>query len=500
MSTTFIVTNTNDSGLGSLRQAIIDANSSASSGPFDIIFDPGVVGIITLTSGQISINKSMTIHGPGARVLTVSGNNTNRAFEIGVNSINVTINKLSINNCNNISGGSISNIFISTLIINECNFYDNTSGVLGGAIDIQSGAILRLFNSTFNNNSSNVQAGAINFFEGSGIIGNCTFTNNSAAGPGGAIIINSSVLSIINCTIYGNTANQGGGISLANNATLNIGNTIVSNNTAAGDPNIFVSSGNVNSSQPNYGTNFYNNTSGFTPGASDIINPAGPNLLALGNYGGPTDTMLPNSGSPVINVGTNTVFLNAALTNPELGTSFSNYRDQRDFHRFVGTIDIGADEFGSTSVCFSGKSLILTKNIQTNEIAELPAKNVQSDLHHVFDVNTKSFIPIIYNIVTGPMTRFMRIKKDALGENKPNQDFYVTSGHNLWINNLEIKAKNIKVAKRVKVKSQNVYSICTAEKTAILVNNIDVMTWGVDEFVNYSKNNNLLWSNNHILS
>src|SRR5437899_9242072 len=58
------VTNTNDSGAGSLRQAIADANHDDT-----IDFDASVTGTITLTSGQLLVNHSVTISGPGANVL-----------------------------------------------------------------------------------------------------------------------------------------------------------------------------------------------------------------------------------------------------------------------------------------------------------------------------------------------------------------------------------------------------------------------------------------------
>jgi hypothetical protein len=75
---TFTVSNLADSGPGSLRQAVLDANAAA--GPDDITFT--VVGTITLTSGQITITDPLVIHGPGAGALTVSGNDLSRIFGV----------------------------------------------------------------------------------------------------------------------------------------------------------------------------------------------------------------------------------------------------------------------------------------------------------------------------------------------------------------------------------------------------------------------------------
>ena len=74
------VTNTDDSGVGSLRDAIAQANLAP--GPNTIDFAPGVVGTILLTSGQIRIDGPLTIVGPGRDVLAIDGNQSGRIFTI----------------------------------------------------------------------------------------------------------------------------------------------------------------------------------------------------------------------------------------------------------------------------------------------------------------------------------------------------------------------------------------------------------------------------------
>src|SRR6476660_2056215 len=74
---TITVANTNDSGAGSLRQAIADANDG------DTI-DFGVTGTITLTTGELLVDKSITIHGPGPDHLTVDGNHASGVFQVQV--------------------------------------------------------------------------------------------------------------------------------------------------------------------------------------------------------------------------------------------------------------------------------------------------------------------------------------------------------------------------------------------------------------------------------
>src|SRR5205807_9961442 len=72
---TITVINTGDSGPGSLRQALIDAGDS-----YAITF--AVTGTITLTSGELVVNKNVTVSGPGANLLTVSRASNAPSFRI----------------------------------------------------------------------------------------------------------------------------------------------------------------------------------------------------------------------------------------------------------------------------------------------------------------------------------------------------------------------------------------------------------------------------------
>ncbi len=109
----FTVTNSDDSGSGSLRQAILEANATPSADTID--FDAGLNGqTITLTSGELQITDDLTINGLGADELTVSGNNASRVFNVFDgdfdNLIDVVIDGLTISDANFSSdGGGIAN-------------------------------------------------------------------------------------------------------------------------------------------------------------------------------------------------------------------------------------------------------------------------------------------------------------------------------------------------------------------------------------------------------
>src|SRR4051794_1702757 len=77
---TLSVTSLANAGPGSLRQAVQTAN--ASIGVADLIkFAPGLHGTINLTS-EIAVTDDLTIDGPNANRLTVSGGNTTRVFHV----------------------------------------------------------------------------------------------------------------------------------------------------------------------------------------------------------------------------------------------------------------------------------------------------------------------------------------------------------------------------------------------------------------------------------
>jgi hypothetical protein len=70
---TFVVTNPGDSGAGTLRQAVLDADASA--GPHTISFALPTGSTIGLSSGQLALTgPDVTVQGPGRDALTISGN------------------------------------------------------------------------------------------------------------------------------------------------------------------------------------------------------------------------------------------------------------------------------------------------------------------------------------------------------------------------------------------------------------------------------------------
>ena len=246
---TITVTNTNDSGPGSLRQALSDAIDR------DRI-EFAVTGTIGLTSGELLVNKSVTISGPGAASLALDGNATSRVFHIGAGKT-VSILGLTLTNGNVVAVGNGCGLLNdhAVLTMDSCVVHNNYSTQLanGGGVynDGSAGsATLTILNSAITTNHAYSAGGGIYNDASNGgsatlTIANSSVSDNNAAfvsdvglsgGEGGGIYNDGGTLIIINSSASGNSAGlidpppftYGGGIS--NYGTLTITNSTINNN------------------------------------------------------------------------------------------------------------------------------------------------------------------------------------------------------------------------------------------------------------------------------
>jgi predicted outer membrane repeat protein len=229
---TFNVTNTNDAGAGSLRDAISQANTVAGADTINFtgsIFKDAVPDQITLTTGQLSITSDITIKGTGASKLSISGNNNSRVFSIA--SGNVTISGLLIiqglADAGN-SGGGILNS--GTLTLSSSTVSGNLAGIYGGGIYNIGGGTLTLNNSTVSGNTSNFGGGGI-YTSGTLTLKNSTVSGNTSK-DGGGIFNDRGTLTVNNSTVSGNTASSFGGGIFSDRGALTVNNSTVSGNTA----------------------------------------------------------------------------------------------------------------------------------------------------------------------------------------------------------------------------------------------------------------------------
>jgi hypothetical protein len=203
---TLTVTNTNDSGAGSLRAEIAAARNGDT-----IVFASSLNRqTINLTSGELVINKSLTVQGPGAGQLAISGGGLSRVLEVDyAKKENVTVSGLTLENGYAGAGGAILNS--GTLTINGCTLTGNDNkagqGQIGGAISNL--GTLTINGCTIAGSTANQGGGIYN--GGSMTISGSTLSGNSATdmGAGGAIF-NGGSTTISNSTLSGNSALMGG--------------------------------------------------------------------------------------------------------------------------------------------------------------------------------------------------------------------------------------------------------------------------------------------------
>jgi hypothetical protein len=248
LPSTLTVLNNLDSGAGSLRAAITNAKSGDT-----IVFAPSLNGhTITLTSDQLEIHKNLVIEGPGACLLTISGNGANRVFDIS-GGLTVTIAGLTVthglgkgdiqgNNSGASGGGAILNGG-STVNLASDVFSYNRALNHGGAITNGPGSVLTVVSSTFVSNQAVGQVGAA-YIEGGAIwntdnggvgatatITGCTFISNQSLGADGGSI--SGTGAVLGETSGGAIHNEGPDFLTVKNSTF-IGNQAIAGNSGDG--------------------------------------------------------------------------------------------------------------------------------------------------------------------------------------------------------------------------------------------------------------------------
>jgi hypothetical protein len=510
---TYIVTNGNNSGAGSLREVITLVNADINPVTPDINFDLSV-NFIFLQSALPIISRDVNIVGHLNKVIIRRNSfDQYRIIDINATGKNIRLENLKLENGSIINDTgccikSIGNLSVINSEITRCISATAISVIDATTITLTDTIIYNnrtQFDGIICRNSCSIDRCSIidNFYPNQAIFtpttifltvrdttfarnsGRAIFNNdvctaeiiNSTFANNGQGILNIGNMNITSTTISGNGGSfEGNGIT--NIGTVNIGNTIVAGNNDVSAPDV---SGIFNS----LGNNLIGNTVGSTGFISppDIIN-QNALLLPLGNYGGPTETMPPQFNSPAIRAG------NVALIPP--GVIY----DQRGIgfpRQSGGNVDIGSIEV--SVICYIGSSLITVKSIESGIISDIPVQNIHADKYLVYAIDINEFIPIRLNIVSGPYNEFILVNKDSLGDNVPSNDFYITSGHIVRIDRKSMKAREIPGCRKVKTELQKLYSICTDGAYYINVNNIQTLTWDYDKWINYTTGQGIAWDN-----
>lgn len=214
MAATYQVSTNTDSGAGSLRDAIAQANASV--GVADTItFAANVTGTITLTSGNLQVTDPLAIQGPGAAVLTVSG------AGIAVNAVSM--------------GGSATTMTSSRggVFSFEGPYSENSPSLQGGAMSTMAATASSISGLTISGGHA-YSGGGIHADDVDLAVDHCVVTGNSANYYGGGIWAEGDYsLTVLDSVISNNTAEVGGGLG-TNGSVLAIERSTIEGNSATG--------------------------------------------------------------------------------------------------------------------------------------------------------------------------------------------------------------------------------------------------------------------------
>ncbi len=321
-----IVSTLDDSGAGSLRQAMLDANDH---GPavHDILFAPGLTGTIGLNSKLPMPKSHLNLVGPGANLLSVRRNDAAPRFglldvfkpiQLGISGLTLSNGWDDGSNGGDNFGGAI-DANGAQLHLTAVEIAGNQAGV-GGGISLANADGL-ILNSSFALNAAKAAGGGVNF-QGDDHrlrIEQTTFSGNTADGPGSGGAINAGAfdsgvtqarVDVLSCTIANNSGAGGGGIRTASlsaqgTTTTTLRNTLLSGNAGG---NLVLGTATGPGSVVSQGFNLSDTAEALLNQPSDRTN-ASAALGALANNGGTVRTHQLLPGSAAIDAGLNTGLL-----------------------------------------------------------------------------------------------------------------------------------------------------------------------------------------------
>ena len=216
---TFTVTNLNDAGAGSLRDAIAQANATA--GADAVQFAANLTGTIALSS-EILISDTLNLAGPGVSRVTVDGNLATRLFKVAHasgNAITATFSGLTLANGHAPDEGGAIWATGDHVVVNGCIFDGNIANTRGGAIFTAS-ANLTINGSGIWNSETGSTGGAILFSAGDLVITHSLIADNASQFGGGLSALSPRVnVTISDTTFRDNSADHTGGGIWASTAT-----------------------------------------------------------------------------------------------------------------------------------------------------------------------------------------------------------------------------------------------------------------------------------------
>jgi hypothetical protein len=294
---TFSVTSNADSGPGTLRAAV------AAAGNGDTIKIPAMT--ITLKTGELDVAAGVTVQGAGARATTVSGNNSSRVFyATGPGS---TIEDLTVTQGNSGAddGGGIG-AAAGGLTLERIAVLHSTTTSYGGGIALTGPQPSTIDQSLIAHNQA-ADGGGIST-SGPTTISNTTVAGNSSTDAAGGVYVLGPSVTFDADTLSGNGAGgQGGNVRVFGSQSAQIRDTILAAGTAVvGGGDCYLGAAATLTSLGHNAEDVDSNPQSACQ--SSLTGPGDHTGLTLKlgplqNNGGPTDTLLPALGSPVVDQG-----------------------------------------------------------------------------------------------------------------------------------------------------------------------------------------------------
>ncbi len=317
---------------------------------------------INLTADLVLSNsEGVTIEGPGAGILTISGGGTSQVFQVDqgataslsgltitggwaqgggglYNAGSTTLSDCTVTGNVAAEGAGLVNRQKATLILDGCTISANYAEVSGGGL--YNGGTATFSDCTISTNSASLGGGGM-LGPGTAAFFGCTIDGNSAPYSSGGGLLSGGTIALTDCTISGNSAADGGGLYTYGSGTATLVFCTISGNSApyggglcddgvpAGSSSNVVLTDSIIAGNTDSGGNSPANdiggpSAGAVKGSYDLIGPGGSGgvlttsgdtgnialagnetagLGALGDYGGPTETMALLPGSPAIDAG-----------------------------------------------------------------------------------------------------------------------------------------------------------------------------------------------------
>lgn len=180
-----------------------------------LIFDDNVI---------LNVSGKLEVIGEKDNEVIFTSNDTWKGIYIVASEDTSTFKYAVFNNANNSAlRSSMSNIYVEA-----CQFLNNTSTIVGPAIDISNSLYSEIIGSYFANNNSSNNAGAINVSGSNVLLKNNVIVNNTGRNAGAVFFKNNSNLEIENCTIYNNLNTVSTGGTLLNSmSSATVKNSII---------------------------------------------------------------------------------------------------------------------------------------------------------------------------------------------------------------------------------------------------------------------------------